>query len=79
MWESIENFIFKATQIVLILTIGALIFLGIPYGIFAWATYVPPETFALRVDSWACTNSHVERHCSKGCYERMVCDQWRRK
>lgn len=43
----------------MILLLAALIFVGIPLGIFAWATHTPAETFALRVDSWACTRSEA--------------------
>jgi hypothetical protein len=63
--------------------IGAVV--GIPYGIYYWATYKPPETFELRVDSWQCTDQlsrDVERCRPKvGCswIRETVCDQWSRR
>lgn len=58
-------------------------FVGIPYGIYSYVTYKPPETFSLRIDSWACSKEHKEevRVCAKSCGWRtdIICDQWSAK
>jgi hypothetical protein len=78
--EWLGTWVMEPMMVLLMAGIGLAMFLGIPYGLYYWATYVPPETFSLRVDSWSCTKSHeVDRQiCSKGCYwvRETVCDQW---
>lgn len=81
--EVFDKVIFTPLMYLTGICLGALMFVGIPLALYLWMTYVPPETFALRVDSWHCSISHKEetRVCSKGCYWRhdVICDQWSRK
>jgi hypothetical protein len=62
------------------IALGVGMLVGIPYGLYAWATYKPPETFSLKVDSWSCTKSYEQDRqiCTKGCYwvRETVCTQW---
>jgi hypothetical protein len=75
-------------MVILTLALGAAMFIGIPWGIYAWITYTPSETFTLRFDQWACTE-HVTRdvttHVLVGkvlvptTSRQRVCTQWSEK
>ena len=75
-----DRWIMTPFMFLLVGVLGLGIFIGIPYGLYKWATYVPPETFSLRVDSWRCTATHEQERemCAKGCrrIRETVCDQW---
>lgn len=67
--------------IMILFTVGLILL--IPFGIYSWITYKPPEPFELRVDSWQCTSSHLRdlEICSKTCHwiTETICDQWTAK
>lgn len=78
--DTMMEWIMVPLGILMMVTLGLAMFVGIPYGLYYWATYTPPETFKLRVDSWTCTKSHERDReiCTKGCrwVREVVCDQW---
>lgn len=81
--ECAERVVMGPTIVLFILSVGCFLFIGIPYGIYKWATYSPPETFELRVNEWTCTDgyTHKYRVCTKTCSNRShyVCIKWERK
>ncbi len=83
--ELMEKFVVMPLLALLCIACGLLMFVGIPYGLYAWATYKPPETFSLRVDSWECSSEHEQRYetcgAKTGCHwnTRIICDQWTAK
>ena len=78
-----EKVVMIPLLVVISIGLTALLFIGIPVGIYQWATYTPPQTFALRYDEFACTKQHEQDReiCAKGCrwVRDVVCDQWSRK
>ena len=78
--EFLGDWVLTPIMILLITALGIGVVMGIPYGIYKWATYTPPETFELRVDSWQCTKSYERDRqvCTKGCrwVRETVCEQW---
>jgi hypothetical protein len=77
------EWILMPLAVLIIGLIGVGVVVVIPYGLYYWATYTPPQTFELRVDSWTCTKSHERDReiCTKGCLwvREVVCDQWSRQ
>lgn len=78
--EHAFDWVMKPLMTLIVVLLGAAMFIGIPYGVYAWVTYKPPETFSLRVDSWRCTKQHEQDReiCTKGCrwVRDVICDQW---
>jgi hypothetical protein len=77
------EWILMPLAVLIIGLIGLGVVVVIPYGLYSWLTYTPPQTFELRVDSWTCTKSHERDReiCTKGCrwVREVVCDQWSRQ
>jgi len=83
--ELADKFIVNPLMVLLLLLVGAGMFIGIPYGIYSWATYKQPETFSLRVDEWRCSEGHESQvmygNAKTGHYwnTKFFCDQYLRK
>lgn len=78
-----DKWVMGPLMMLFVLLLAAGMFIGIPVGIYYWATYKPPEYFSLRVDGWKCTDGYTWEHtvCAKGCYTRRdwVCTKWEAK
>lgn len=66
----------KILSPLIMIVIMGLVLIGIPDLIYSIYTDGQRPTFELKKDSWACSKSHTEEHCAKGCWTDKVCDQW---
>lgn len=65
-----------------------LVFIGLPWFLYAWYTSSKSPTFELRKDQWTCSRSHVETstyYIKSGSVmvpqisHNAECDEWTRK
>lgn len=79
-----DNVIGPFLTVMVVLVVTAFV-LGTAYGVYRWITYVPPQTFELRVDRWTCTKHHVVDvevcGAKTGCHwtRETVCDEYSRR